>query len=481
MSETTKDTEMEPFTVKNEEIVATGQRAFQEGRCHSLEFRKEQLRQLKKMYTGHQEEWLQALKKDLGKPSLEGVLMEIHHLLSDIDHILKRLNQWAKSEEVPSMVPFDKSIIYNEPYGLVLVLGAWNYPLQLTMLPVHGAIAAGNAVIVKPSEVAPATADLIAKLVPQYLHRECYQVVLGGVKETTELLTNRFDYIFFTGSTGVGKIVRDAANKHLTPCTLELGGKSPCFIDESVDLEMAVRRIVWGKLINLGQTCIAPDYLMCSKTMQTKFVEKAKEIMREWYGEHPKDSDSLGRIVAERHVNRLAALLDSGTVAHGGKYEKDSRWFEPTILIDVGKDSKIMKEEIFGPILPIVTVETPTEAIQYINKGNFPLAVAIFDDKKQYKNLYRQVFGGNLCNKDYAMHVFSIKDCEFGQYRKCKIGLQAHRFTYKLEKKRRACNQSKIDLKDKTIDMDYHRGLLWGESRNGGFGILILLNLTNSY
>lgn len=401
---------MQVEEVKNTyaEAVSTGRRGFRDGRCRSVEFRKEQLRQLKKMYTDHKDEFLQALAKDLRKPELESMLMEIKGCENDIDHILKRIDKWTKNVDVPSLIPFDKSIIYNEPYGLVLIMGAWNYPMQLSMTPLHGAIASGNAAILKPSEVSPATADLIAKLLPQYIDKDCYQVVLGGVAETTELLKNQFDYIFYTGSPGVGKIVRDAANKHLTPCTLELGGKSPCYIDDSVDLDMAARRILWGKMVNLGQTCIAPDYLICSKEMQSKFVNKAKQILLEWYGENPKESDSLSRIVAERHVERLASLLEGQTIAHGGKYDKESRWMEPTILTEVSLDSKVMKQEIFGPILPIINFENYVDAMEYINKGEKPLALYVFTSEKELQDMFlSNVSAGGVCINDTIFHAGS--------------------------------------------------------------------------
>ncbi|KAK3883879.1 hypothetical protein Pcinc_011818 [Petrolisthes cinctipes] len=271
-------------------------------------------------------------------------------------------------------------------------------------------MAAGNTVIIKPSEVSPATASALAKLVPQYLDQACYPVVCGGVAETTELLKERFDYIFYTGSTTVGKIVRDAANKHLTPTTLELGGKSPCYVDTSVNLDKAARRILWGKMINLGQTCIAPDYVLCPREVREPLVSAMKEVLVEWFGKEPKTSPDLGRIVAERHVDRLAKYLDSGRAVVGGGYNREEKWVEPTILVDVKEDSKIMQEEIFGPILPILTVDNHTQAIDLIRAKERPLALYIFSVNKEIQDTFlRRVQCGGVCINDTIFHISNNK------------------------------------------------------------------------
>ncbi|XP_042880674.1 aldehyde dehydrogenase, dimeric NADP-preferring-like [Penaeus japonicus] len=421
------------------ELVDRARSAFNGGRTLSVEFRRQQLQQLGKMYRENRAIFVDALKSDLNKPELEAMMMEVHHVEDDVNFILNRLDKWVQTEEVPSKIPMDQSVIYNEPYGVVLVMGAWNYPLQLTMLPVAGAIAAGNAVVIKPSEVSPATASAIAKLVPQYLDKECYPVVCGGVPETTELLKERFDYIFYTGSTTVGKIVRDAANKFLTPTTLELGGKSPCFIDNTVDLAVATRRILWGKMINLGQTCIAPDYILCTKEVQEVFVKTAKEVLREWYGEDPSKSKDLCRIVAGRHVERLATYLDSGKVVIGGKYNVDEKWMEPTLLVDVGEQSKVMTDEIFGPILPIINVKNHVDAIEFINKREKPLALYVFSTKKDRQEMFmRQVPCGGATLNDTIFHVGST-DLPFGGVGNSGMGAYHGKYTFDTFTHRKSC------------------------------------------
>ncbi|XP_064078135.1 aldehyde dehydrogenase, dimeric NADP-preferring-like isoform X2 [Macrobrachium nipponense] len=387
-------------------VVDKARQAFKEGRTRDVEFRRQQLNQLRKMYVENEQMFLEALKSDLRKPHLEAVIFETDFMLKDLDYILSRLDDWVKTKEVPSIVPEDKSYIYSDPYGVVLVMGAWNYPAQLTLIPAAGAIACGNAVVMKPSEVSPATAKVIETLVPKYLDNDCFPVVCGGIPETTELLKERFDYIFYTGSTGVGKIVRDAANKYLTPTTLELGGKSPCYVDSSADLDIAVRRILWGKMFNLGQTCIAPDYILCDKSVQDNFVQKAKEVLKEWYGDNPSQSPDLCRIVAERHVDRLAGYLKDGKVAVGGKVDKADKWIEPTILTDVTPDSKVMQEEIFGPILPILNVNGHNDVIDFVNDREKPLSMYIFSNKdKDVEDILRNVSAGGVTVNDTLHHA----------------------------------------------------------------------------
>lgn len=263
----------------------------------------------------------------------------------------------------------DGVYIYKDPYGVVLVIGAWNYPLQLTLVPVAAAIAAGNCVLIKPSEVAPATSKFIAQMIPKYLDSECFRVIEGGAKETSELLRQKFDYVFYTGSGRVGRIVHQACNENLTPCTLELGGKSPCYIDSTADITIATKRILWGKFINAGQTCIAPDYLLCSKQVQKQFLEEASNILKEWYGANPKDSPDLCRIINQSHFQRLSAMIKGANVAIGGETDSQEKYIAPTILVDVNPDDPVMQDEIFGPILPIINVDNAYDAIRFINSS----------------------------------------------------------------------------------------------------------------
>lgn len=398
------------------EILQTARTAFDSGKTKSYEFRVKQLRALLKMYTDNLNSILEALHTDLRKSKQECVVLEIEYLRNDLRSSLAQLKGWMEPERpAKSFVNLlDKLYIFSEPYGVVLVIGAWNYPLQLTLLPVAGAIAAGNCVIIKPSEVAGATAKFMAETIPKYLDNDCYQVVLGGVPETTELLKEKFDYIFFTGSPMVGKIVHQAAAKHLTPTTLELGGKSPVYIDNSVDIETAAKRILWGKCVNAGQTCVAPDYILCTKEVQGKFVEAAARILKQWYGENAQESPDLCRIVTDKHFARLVKFLEGTKIAVGGKTNAADRFIEPTILIDVKASDDVMQEEIFGPIFPIVTVNDVHEAIKFMKSKEKPLALYIFSNIKQNVALIMDnISCGGMCVNETIMHL-AVDNLPFG-------------------------------------------------------------------
>ncbi|XP_053638298.1 aldehyde dehydrogenase, dimeric NADP-preferring isoform X3 [Cherax quadricarinatus] len=432
-----------------EQVVHKAREAFMSGKTKDVSFRKQQLKALKLMYEENEAAFCKALAKDLNKPKQESILLELNLLIDDLRHSLARIDEWVKPETTPTNIVtiFDKTLIFHDPYGVVLIMGAWNYPVQLCLLPLSGAIAAGNCAIIKPSEVSSATAETIAELIPKYLDNECFQVVCGGVSETTELLKQRFDYIFYTGSPQVGKIVRDAANKYLTPTTLELGGKSPLYIDESVDMDIAVRRILWGKCINAGQTCIAPDYVLCSKQVQNKFVDKAREVLQEWYGDDPKSSPDLCRIVSEKHVERLAEYLKDGKVVIGGDVNKEEKWVSPTILVDVSPKSKVMTEEIFGPILPIMNVDSPYDAIKFINDREKPLTLYIFSTQKSiHELLLKKTSSGGCCVND-TMVQLSVHDLPFGGVGNSGMGCYHGKASYDTFTHRKSClvrNYNKI-------------------------------------
>lgn len=398
------------------DVVQTARDAFETGRTMSIDFREKQLKQLLLMYEENTTEMIEALAKDLRKSKQEAVLFEIQFLINETKNALFHLHEWTRPEKPAKGLAnaLDDVLIYNDPYGVVLIIGSWNYPLQLGLLPASGAIAAGNCVIFKPSEGAAASSQLIAKLIPKYLDQECFHVVLGGVPETTELLKERFDYIFYTGSTNVGKIIRAAANEHLTPVTLELGGKSPVYIDNTVNMEITARRIMWGKCANAGQTCIAPDYILCSKDVQNDFVEKARAALKEFYGENAKNSPDLCRIISDRHYQRLVAFLNNGKIAVGGETEASERFIAPTILIDVNPTDPVMQEEIFGPILPIVTVDNAFDAIKFIKSREHPLSMYVFSKDKSIQNLLiSQLRCGSLCVNDTLMQ-FGVDTLPFG-------------------------------------------------------------------
>nr|XP_017002132.2 aldehyde dehydrogenase, dimeric NADP-preferring isoform X1 [Drosophila takahashii] len=390
--------------------------AFSSGKTRNVSFRRKQLENLLRCYEEHENEIISALEADLRRPKQESLIVETEFMKNDIKHILFHLDEWVQSEKPPKSFVnlMDDVQIYNDPFGVVLVIGAWNYPLQLLLVPVASAIAAGNCVVIKPSEIAANCAKFIADVIPKYLDNDCYPVVCGGPSETAELLNQRFDYIFYTGSTRVGKIIHAAANKHLTPTTLELGGKSPCYIDKSVELRTAVKRILWGKLINCGQTCIAPDYILCSKEVQEKFIVEAKDVLKEWYGENIQSSPDLSRVINANNFQRLLGLMKSGRVAVGGNYDASERYIEPTILVDVKTTDPIMEEEIFGPILPIFNVESAYDAIKFINERESPLVLYIFTSETDVQNLFiNGTQSGGLCVNDTIMH-YAVDVLPFG-------------------------------------------------------------------
>jgi len=398
------------------DIVQSVREAYQSGRTRSITFRENQLLSLIRMYEENFNTFVDVLFKDLHKPKMEAVITEIQFLITDAKAMLDNLREWSKNEYVKKSLvnAMDEVMIVKDPYGVALVIGAWNYPLQVLMAPVHGAIAAGNCVIIKPSEISPNTAKAIAELVPKYLDQEAYQVYTGGVAETTELLKERFDYIFYTGSTSVGRIIHQAANKYLTPVTLELGGKSPVYIDPSADIRMSVRRILWGKGLNLGQTCIAPDYILCNSNIQKEFVSIAKEVLKEFYGENPKNSPDLCRIVSDNHYGRIVKLFDGGNVALGGDHDASERYISPTILTDVKPTDPIMSEEIFGPILPIIPVTNSKEAMDFINAREKPLALYIFSSNRSVTDMMlKNVTAGCVCVNDTIMQI-AVETLPFG-------------------------------------------------------------------
>ncbi|KAL6052329.1 hypothetical protein STEG23_014442, partial [Scotinomys teguina] len=390
--------------------------AFRSGRSRPLRFRQQQLEALRRMVQEREKDILAAIGADLSKSELNAYSHEVITILGEIDFMLANLSELASAKPAKKnlLTMMDEAYVQPEPLGVVLIIGAWNYPFVLIMQPLVGAIAAGNAVIIKPSELSEKTAKLLAKLLPQYLDQDLYAVVNGGVAETTELLKQRFDHILYTGNTAVGKIVMEAAAKHLTPVTLELGGKSPCYIDRDCDLDIACRRITWGKYMNCGQTCIAPDYILCEASLQHQIVQKVKETVKDFYGENIKESPDYERIINLRHFKRLQSLLEGQKIAFGGETDEATRYIAPTILTDVDPNSKVMQEEIFGPILPIVSVKNVDEAINFINDREKPLALYIFShNNKLIKRVIDETSSGGVTGNDVIMH-FTVNSLPFG-------------------------------------------------------------------
>ena len=388
------------------EILQNQKTFFNSHKTKDLNFRKTQLKKLKNLIKKHENQLYEAIYKDFGKSEFETFGTEISFIYKDIDYYLKNLNSLAKPKKVKTNIvnQLGSSKIYREPLGNCLVIGAWNYPYQLTLTPVVAAIAAGNTCIIKPSELPENTMKVMAQLINENFDSAFLYVVEGGVEETTEILKLRFDKIFFTGSPRVGKIVYQAAAEHLTPVTLELGGKSPAFITENADLEVAARRIVWGKFINAGQTCIAPDYLYVQENIKPKFIEILLfEIKKRNYHEN---AEHFCKIINERNFDRLEKLINKEKVIFGGETHREKRYISPTVLDHVTWEDTVMQEEIFGPILPILTYKNLDEAIEKVIEGEKPLSAYIFSNnaKEQTKILEKLSFGGG-CINDTLMHI----------------------------------------------------------------------------
>ncbi|MEV6607949.1 aldehyde dehydrogenase family protein [Kutzneria sp. NPDC051319] len=362
--------------------------AFRSGRTKPLSWRREQLAALRAMLTEQEDAFAEALFADLAKNAAEAKRTEIHFVVREIDHTLENLDAWLAPEdaELPERLLPGRGTVVREPLGVVLVIGPWNYPLQLVLAPLVGALAAGNAGVLKPSELAPATTAAIARFVPQYLDQEAVAVVEGAIPETTALLEQQFDYIFYTGNGVVGRIVMTAAAKHLTPVALELGGKSPVVVDAEVDPVVTAQRLVETKFLNAGQTCVAPDYVLAIGEAGGKLEAALADAVRAKFGDDPSDSPVYGRIVNHRHFDRLSALLASGRVVVGGQTDREHKYIAPTVLADVSPESPVMGEEIFGPILPIISVPSLDAAIEFITARDKPLALYAFTESEPTKD-----------------------------------------------------------------------------------------------
>ena len=395
----------------NAALLVEGVRAtFSKGATRPLSWRKHQLERMIAMLEENEDDFLHALAQDLGKPRPEGFITDIAFVSGEIELMLKNLKKWNKPERVPTpLVSMPaKSFRIPEPLGVVLVIAPWNYPVQLLLVPAAGAIAAGNAVVMKPSEVSSATSAVLARLVPKYLDSDAVAIVEGGVAETTALLEQRFDHIFYTGNGTVGRIVMAAAAKHLTPVTLELGGKSPVIIDESANVKVAARRIAWGKWLNAGQTCVAPDYVLVHRNVETQFVEELRETLVDFYGTDPHQSADYGRVVSPRHFDRLSAMLTDGQVVIGGETNAEERYIAPTVMSDVRLDSRVMTEEIFGPLLPIVPVDDIDAATRFVTSRPHPLALYVFaEDRSAVDRVIENTTAGGVTVNGTILHLTS--------------------------------------------------------------------------
>jgi len=401
----------------------------QTGATRSLAFRRQQLQRLQQALRDRQETLLAALKADLSKPRLEALAGELAVCSEEIATALRHLPAWMRPQSVrPNLVQWPgRADTQAEPLGVVLIIAPWNYPIQLAITPLIGAIAAGNGAIVKPSELAPQSSRALAELLADCFPPEFVAVVEGDQEAAQALLAERFDSIFFTGSTRIGQLVMRAAAEHLTPVTLELGGKSPCIVTADLDLKVAARRIVWGKFLNAGQTCVAPDYLLVERSLQPALLEAIAATLREFYGDNPATSPDYARIVSDAHFQRLNALLerDRAKVVFGGDTDASQRYIAPTVLAGCTWDDATMAEEIFGPLLPVLVYDELEEAIASINARPKPLALYLFSRDRQTQNRVRTATssGGFVVN-DTIVHLASprlpfggVGASGFGRYR----------------------------------------------------------------
>ncbi len=379
-------------------------RTFDDGTTRPLAWRRAQLQGLVRMFAEREQDFADALQTDLGKSRLEGLVSELSLVRAEAEFALRHLAEWTSVERVRVPIGLAPASAHREPQplGVVLIIGPWNYPVQLLLSPLVGALAAGNCAVLKPSELAPATSAVIADLLPRYLDGAALEVVEGGPEVSTELLTQKYDSIFFTGGARVGRIVAKAAAEQLTPVTLELGGKSPAVVMDG-DLRAVARRLIFGKFLNAGQTCVAPDYVLVKAGLESQLLKQLKRALAEFYGSDPSQSSDYGRIINETHFDRLVGLLDSGRIFAGGSHDRSTRYLEPTLLTEVQPDSPVMHDEIFGPILPILTVSGMDEAVEFIAARPAPLAAYLFSRSSAVQQSFEARvraggIGHNACN-----------------------------------------------------------------------------------
>lgn len=417
--------------------------AFLSGVTIPEQFRQTQLTKLMSMIKDNEEQILDALHKDLAKPKFEAIISEVDIVINELHYAITNFTSWMQPEYVGKNLAtkLDDCFVRREPLGVVLIIGPWNYPLQLLVSPLVAAIAAGNCAVIKPSEVSAATDSLIAELIPKYLSQDCFAVVRGGPEETKVLLQNRFDHIFYTGSQTVARSILQAASVHLTPVTLELGGKCPCFIYGQANIAGAARRLVWAKFFNAGQSCVAPDFVLCSQSTRDALLPALHETLEEFYSKAPQKCPDLSRIVSPRHWTRLMELLgrSNGKVVLGGESNQEDKYIAPTVVVDVAEDDALMEEEIFGPILPILTVESLEEGISFINRREKPLALYVFsEDSSVIKTVLEKSSSGGFCSNDGIVHM-SLPTLPFGGVGASGWGSYHGRWGFETFSHRRGC------------------------------------------
>ena len=403
--------DIKEFSIEDVESILQKQKKYFESQVtKNLDFRINMLKRLKggiKIYEG---EILKSLKTDLGKHENEAYMSEVGFVYASINHMIKNLKKWAKPQKRPA--PFylmpSKSYIVNEPYGSVLIIGPYNYPFQLLIEPLIGAIAAGNTAVLKPSEMAPNVSKVVRKIIEDIFNQEYIACIEGGIETNISLLKSKFDYIFFTGSANVGKIVMKEAAENLIPVTLELGGKSPVIIDASANIKEAARRIIWGKTMNAGQTCVAPDYVLVDKSVKDKLIKYMIDTLKEFFGDDIEQSDSFGRIINDRHFRRIKNMIekDKEGIVFGGHFNEEKKYIEPTLIEISSLQAATMQEEIFGPVLPIMTYENLDSVIKIIRNNPKPLALYLFTtDRNIERKVLNEVSSGNACINDTITHL----------------------------------------------------------------------------
>lgn len=385
---------------------------FQTGKTKDVDFRKQVLKKLLQTIQRKEDKICEALYKDFKKPKFESVATETAIVIKELKLAIKNIKHWSKPKRVPaSLLNYPSSDwIYSQPYGTVLIIAPWNYPFQLVMSPLIGAVAAGNTVVIKPSEHAPHTAQLLEEIINSLFQKNHVALVQGDVAVSQELLYHKWDYVFFTGSVPVGRIVARAIAEHLTPCTLELGGKNPTIVDETAKVKLAAKRIVFGKFINAGQTCIAPDYVLVHEKIKNTFITALKDEITRFYGINPKSSKDFARIINQKEYNRLLSLIDQEKIVIGGEMDPDDHYISPTVIVNPSLNSKIMQDEIFGPLLPVLVYQTENDIDLVLKKFPNPLSVYIFSTRKKFaeKMIQKYSFGGGTIN-DTLVHFINEK------------------------------------------------------------------------
>ncbi len=392
------------------EVVEKQKEFFKTGKPIDINYRKKALIKLRDAVDKYEEKILYALKLDLGKSEFEGYETELGIVKSELKNTIKNLEKWSKPKKVRASImnPFSDNRIYNQPYGVCLILSPWNYPFQLALMPLIGSIAAGNTSILKLSEISSFTSGIVREIIGEIFDEEYIAVFSGEADEAINLIESDIDFIFYTGNPKIGASVAESAGRRLIPCVLELGGKSPCIIDRKADLDNAAKKIVWGKFMNAGQTCVAPDYIIADRLVFLELRDKLVHYIKKFYGENPIESDDYPKIINKKNFDRILNLIEGKRLIFGGKYDDDSLKIEPTILEVSSMDEKIMQEEIFGPIIPIIIYKNKSEIFEIIDKNKNPLALYLFTDNNSFeKEIIEKVSFGGGCVNDTIIHCTS--------------------------------------------------------------------------